>query len=112
MSRQPGKTHLPKHLRLPTLLLIIAIITLLLSIGVRSLLLLQNNTSDHSQTSSPSPIITGGTQINTNNPGDLPTNNGSVSPLLFGTNLSLFDGNDQVLTSASTRSQLQQMHFR
>jgi hypothetical protein len=36
----------------------------------------------------------------------------SVSPLLFGTNLGLFDNNDQVLTSASTRSQLQSMHVR
>src|SRR5579859_5825003 len=36
----------------------------------------------------------------------------SVSPLLFGTNLGLFDSNDQVLTSASTRSQLQSMHVR
>ena len=45
-------------------------------------------------------------------------NNGSVqlappvSPLLFGTNMGLFDSNDQVLTSASTRSQLQAMHVR
>src|ERR1700687_4749301 len=35
-----------------------------------------------------------------------------VSPLLFGTNMGLFDNNDQVLTSASARSQLQQMHVR
>ena len=35
-----------------------------------------------------------------------------VSPLLFGTNLGLFDNNDQILTSASARSQLQQMHVR
>jgi Mannanase, galactose-binding domain-like len=36
----------------------------------------------------------------------------SISPLLFGTNMGLFDNNDQVLTSASTRSQLQSMHVR
>jgi mannanase-like protein len=35
-----------------------------------------------------------------------------VSPLLFGTNMGLFDSNDQVLTSATTRSQLQQLHVR
>lgn len=35
-----------------------------------------------------------------------------VSPYLFGTNLGLFNSNDQVLTSASTRSMLQQMHVR
>ncbi|HVB74596.1 MAG TPA: hypothetical protein VNE38_13660 [Ktedonobacteraceae bacterium] len=35
-----------------------------------------------------------------------------VSPLLFGTNMGLFDSHDQVLTSASTRSQLQHLHIR
>src|ERR1700692_746286 len=35
-----------------------------------------------------------------------------VSPLLFGTNLGLFDNNDQVLTSSTARSQLQSMHVR
>lgn len=35
-----------------------------------------------------------------------------VSPLLFGTNMSLFNSNDQLLTSASTRTLLQQMHTR
>jgi hypothetical protein len=35
-----------------------------------------------------------------------------TSPLLWGTNLSLQDANDQVLTSATTRSLLQQMHMR
>jgi hypothetical protein len=35
-----------------------------------------------------------------------------VSPLLFGTNMGLFDSNDQVLTSSTARSQLQSMHVR
>lgn len=35
-----------------------------------------------------------------------------ASPLLWGTNLSLQDANDQVITSATTRSLLQQMHMR
>jgi hypothetical protein len=35
-----------------------------------------------------------------------------VSPLLFGTNMALFDSNDQLLTSATTRGLLQQMHTR
>ncbi len=35
-----------------------------------------------------------------------------VSPLLFGTNMSLFDSNDQMLTSSTTRTQLQQLHAR
>lgn len=33
-----------------------------------------------------------------------------ISPLLFGTNLGLFDSSDQVLTSATTRTTLQQIH--
>src|ERR1700692_4416221 len=35
---------------------------------------------------------------------------GPVSPMLFGTNLSLFDNNDQVLNSSGTLSQLQKLH--
>ena len=34
----------------------------------------------------------------------------SVSPLLFGTNLGLFDSKDQVITSPATQALLQQMH--
>lgn len=37
---------------------------------------------------------------------------GPVSPLIFGTNMGLFDGNDQVITSAATRTALQQLHIR
>jgi hypothetical protein len=37
-------------------------------------------------------------------------NNAQISPLLFGTNLSLYNGNDQVLTSTTTRTLLQQIH--
>lgn len=36
----------------------------------------------------------------------------TISPLLFGTNLGLFNGNDQVLRSEPTRTLLQQMHTR
>jgi hypothetical protein len=35
-----------------------------------------------------------------------------ISPLLFGTNLGLFDSKDQVLVSATTRTMLQQIHTR
>jgi len=35
-----------------------------------------------------------------------------ASPLLFGTNLGLFTGNDQVITSATTRALMQQIHIR
>ena len=35
-----------------------------------------------------------------------------ASPLLFGTNLGLFTGNDQMITSATTRALMQQIHIR
>src|SRR5919109_937343 len=38
--------------------------------------------------------------------------NVKVSPLLFGTNLGLFTSNDQVVTSAATRTLMQQIHIR
>jgi len=38
--------------------------------------------------------------------------NAAASPLIFGTNLGLFTGNDQVVTSASTRALMQQIHIR
>lgn len=41
-----------------------------------------------------------------------PTSNIGTSPLLFGTNLGLFTENDQVVTSASTRALMQQLHIR
>ncbi|MDQ6660542.1 MAG: hypothetical protein M3Z24_06210 [Chloroflexota bacterium] len=50
----------------------------------------------------PSPVWTDGTT----------TTNNSVSPLLFGTNMSLFDANDQMLLSTNTRTQAQQIHLR
>lgn len=34
-----------------------------------------------------------------------------VSPLLFGTNLGLFNGNDQVITSSTTRDLMQKIHI-
>jgi hypothetical protein len=40
------------------------------------------------------------------------TTNVNASPLLFGTNLGLFTSNDQVVTSASTRALMQQIHIR
>ena len=36
----------------------------------------------------------------------------SVSPLIFGTNMALFDSNDQLLNSGTTRATLQQLHVR
>ena len=106
MFRQPRKRILPKRLRIPALILIIAVVAFLLGIGSWTRL---NRAPSLGKpigspgTAHPSPVITSGIP---------PINNGSVSPLIFGTNLSLFDSNDQVLTSAATRNALQQMHFR
>jgi hypothetical protein len=58
------------------------------------------NRSENTFAPASHPIATSGTQINT-----------PVSPLLFGTNLGLFNNNDQVLTSSTARSLLQQMHM-
>ena len=106
MFRQPGKGNFPKRLRIPALILIIAVAAFLLGIGGWARW--NRSPSAGKSIGSPgtaptSPAITGGIP---------PTNNGSVSPLIFGTNLSLFDSNDQVLTSAATRNTLRQMHFR
>ena len=106
MFRQPRKRILPKRLRIPALILIIAVVAFLLGIGSWTR---WNRAPSASKpignpgTAHPSPVITSGIP---------PIINGSVSPLIFGTNLSLFDSNDQVLTSAATRNALQQMHFR
>jgi len=67
--------------------------------------------------------ITAGNQTHVAlSPTAIPTQNGTVtvtatpnvvvSPLLFGTNLGLFTGNDQVVTSSSTRALMEQMHIR
>src|SRR5437763_3647249 len=106
MFRQQRILILPKRLLFPALILIIAVVVFRLGIGswrrlnrAPSLCIPIGSPC----TAHPSPVITSGIP---------PINNGSVSPLIFGTNLSLFDSNDQVLTSADTRNALQQMHFR
>jgi len=93
MTQKPGK---PK--RFPFLVGSVAMVALLLGIGI--FLLKQNYAGKlpidtHSN-------LTGGTH----------STNGAVSPLLFGTNLSLFSSNGHVLNSSGTRAQLQHMHIR
>ena len=103
MFRQPGN-RMPKRLRILSLILIIAMAAFLLGIWTRWNRVPSTGKPMGSPGSAhPSPVITGGIP---------PINNGSVSPLIFGTNLSLFDSNDQVLTSAATRNALEQLHFR
>src|SRR6266478_2942862 len=63
-------------------------------------------TSKQAKTSSPS-----ATAPSQNRPASR-TPTAQVSPLLFGTNLGLFTGNDQVITSTTTRDLMQQIHIR
>jgi hypothetical protein len=93
MTPKPGK---PK--RLPFLIGSVAMVALLLGIGIS---LLKQNNAGKPPIDAHSNVTTG-----THN------TNGAVSPLLFGTNLSLFSSNDQVLNSPGTRAQLQHMHIR
>ncbi len=60
-------------------------------------------------------VLAGCTAGSTSSPGQTPTAtpaNQPPSPLLFGTNLGLFNSNDQFLTSDTTRLMMQQMHIR
>ena len=58
---------------------------------------------------SPTPTDTPVTQPS---PTPTPSVQPTVSPLLFGTNLNLWDAHDQVLSSATTQAMLQQMHVK
>jgi hypothetical protein len=89
-----------KRISLPLLILSLAVITLL---GSTAFWLL-SNTPLHNQPQPPEPRA--------GKKGLPPTPTGPVSPLVFGTNLGLFDTHDQVLQSARTRSLLQQIHTR
>lgn len=122
---QSRKSHLSskyRRYRLPLFILCSGMVVLLLGVGFWTLTL-------HYQKGGPAPIFAASPT-----PVDTPTSNsgvagvtattyptmtstvhvknGTVSPFIFGTNLSLYDNNDQVLHSASTRAQLQAMHFR
>src|ERR1700676_2462199 len=119
MSMQPGKHNLPRRFRLPIFILCIGMVVLLLGIGIKNLYHQTPGVLPPSTPSTPLSTSTaataGGFPAATSSPSistSVPITNGSVSPLLFGTNLSLYDNNDQVLHSASTRSQLALMHFR
>lgn len=91
--------------RLLVIIFSIALVGIVAGLGLRGLLGGMNHNT-----------IPGGTFTGTATPGQGTaislTPNTPVSPLLFGTNLSLFDGNDQVLNSSGARTMLSQMHTR
>ena len=104
MAQQPGKgTQRPQRQRWytrPMLLASVALIAILSGIGTWAIV--QHTTG----TGSGTPVGT-----STFSPsGTQPGVSGPVSRMLFGTNLSLFDNNDQVLNSPGTLSQLQKLH--
>ena len=109
MSHQTGQTKNHKKCWLFSLLLIISVL-LLISVGIWTLVSKShgsNNTSLHRNSPSPNspgptPDWTSGIQIP----------KGTISPLLFGTNLSLYDSSDQFLNSQQTQAQLQHLHMR
>ncbi len=95
MAKTPGKPGKPRSIKI---FVSLGLIVTILGIGIWGIV---SHTSGGAQA--------GNQQQNTNGSISLSP---SVSPLLFGTNLGLFDSNDQVLTSATTRSQLLSMHVR
>jgi hypothetical protein len=96
MQTKPNpRNHIPRSL------IILSIVLIVLLIGAGSWFLLNRQQEQSGQP--------GITQTHTSAPTQ---NSNEVSPLLFGTNLGLFNGNDQVLRSEPTRTLLQQMHPR
>ncbi len=84
-----------------TFILSIAVVVALVGLIIGNSLNRSHNNPINISTVTPSATQAQGTQTDA-----------TVSPLLFGTNLGLFDSNDQVLNSASTRTALSQMHMR
>lgn len=109
MSQQTGQTKNQRKRWLFSLLLIISVL-LLIGGGIWALVNKShgsNNTSLYTNSPTPNnpgptPVWTSGTQIP----------NGTISPLLFGTNLSMYDSSDQFLNSQQTQTQLQHLHMR
>lgn len=95
MAKKPGK---PGTLGKIKIIVGIGLVGILLSVGSWGLL---SGKFFFAQAGNSSQTNTGGVQLAP-----------PVSPLLFGTNLGLFNSNDQVLTSATTRGLLHQMHAR
>jgi hypothetical protein len=109
MSQQMGQPNNHRKRLLFSLLLIILAL-FLASTGIWALVSKSHGSGNISlYRNSPTP----------NNPGPTPDwtsgiqiPGGTISPLLFGTNLSLYDSSDQFLNSQQTQTQLQQLHMR
>ena len=104
MLQKPGPLDHVKRLPLPILFLCIALAGLLVGVSAWSIHSgifhdASGNTSSTNQRDAATHPPMNGTQAS-----------GPVSPLIFGTNMGLFNSQDQVLTSATTRTLLQQIH--
>jgi hypothetical protein len=111
MAKNPRSVHGLKHIPHPALIATsIALIAFLMGMG--TWLLYNRGTSNNLQKGMGITITSqkAATPIQIQVP-PIPADT-PVSPLLFGTNLGLFDSNDQVLNSTVTRAALQQMHMR
>ncbi len=103
MSQQTGQKKKHRKRLLFSLILIVSVL-LLVSISTWILLSKAHGSSKVSLNNPPNPTPdwTSGIQIP----------HGTVSPLLFGTNMSLYDSNDQLLNSPQTQVLLQHLHMR
>ena len=104
MRPQPGSSHIFD--RRIVFAAISLVLVLLVVVGV----LIVKNQAARDQTQNALSPTAVPTQIGTAS--GTATANVNASPLLFGTNLGLFTSNDQVVTSASTRALMQQIHIR
>nr|MBA2395567.1 hypothetical protein [Ktedonobacteraceae bacterium] len=107
-SAQNNLKHIPRPVRIVTSIALIAFL-----MGIGTWLLYQKITTNQQKETAltvPSQKAATPTPIQIQIPA-IPANT-PVSPLLFGTNMGLFDSNDQVLNSTVTRAALQQIHMR
>ncbi len=112
MAKNVGPVNRIRHIpRLALIASTIALVALLIGITTAWLMHLAS-----SHTQSATNISVSGQKVATPTPIQIQVpaipSDTPVSPLLFGTNLGLFDAQDQVLNSAATRSALQQMHLK
>ena len=98
----------PRKRRLFSFLLIFSVL-FLVSTGIWVVVSKSHGSSNISLYNSPTPNNAGPTPDWTSG---IQIPSGAISPLLFGTNLSLYDSGDQFLNSQQTQTQLQQLHVR
>jgi hypothetical protein len=106
MRPNPGPPHRSRRIIVPAILFGLAAV-IVLGVGIWALL---NSTSHKPSRNVVTPTAT--QSIGTEAPQPTPTPNTAVSPFIFGTNISLFDGNDQLLNSTAAQALLPQLHMR